>query len=550
MKYPDCSMYDAVHKTAKKYPDYTAYIFMGRKTKYKDFEDKIHLCAKALKSIGVQEGDRVSIALPNCPQALQVFYAVNLIGAIANMVHPLASQNETLLCLKEANSKFAVCLDSFYEKFIQAKGAAFLKKIIVTSISYEFCPVKKITYYFAEGWKAKKPKPCKELTLWKKFLACGNNFTGEYKAKKCSQDPAVILYSGGSTGNKKGVLLSNLNFNAIAKQVIASSSFKPADKMLAVLPLFHGFGLGVCVHTILSHGGSVILVPRFKALPVAKTILRYRCNFVSGVPAMYEKLIKLKVFNDKDLSFLQGVYLGGDNLSSSLKHQIDNFLKVHNAKIYAREGYGTTETTTVCCLNPEHANKDLSVGIPLPDMEIKIVKPGTQKCLEAEEEGQVVISGPSTMIEYVNKPEETAKTLQKHKDGLVWVHTDDIGYLDSDGFLYLKGRMKRMIIRNGYNIYPDQIEQALASCEAVFNSCVIGFKHETGKTQIKAYIVLHDGYNPNSETKNIIFEHSRKNISKYEMFDEIEFIESLPITAVGKVDFRKLKAEVGHSQHR
>ena len=319
--------------------------------------------------------------------------------------------------------------------------------------------------------------------------------------------------------------------------------FRPGDKMLAAMPIFHGFGLGVCIHSMLANGGRCILVPRFTAKSYAKLLKKYRCNFIAGVPTLYEALLRLSTMEKADLSSLKGVFLGGDSLSSSLRKKLDQFLYDHKASIQVREGYGTTETVTACCLTPPHMFKDGSIGVPFPDMYIKIVKPDTDEELPYGEEGEILLAGPSVMKEYLNNPEETAKTLRHHADGLTWVYTGDLGSMDNEGFVYFKGRSKRMIITSGYNVYPNQIENILDAHELVQMSCVIGVPDSYRMHRVKAYIMLKPGVPATEETKEQILKYCGKHIAKYAMPREIEFRKELPQTLVGKVAYRELEEE-------
>jgi ABC-type Zn uptake system ZnuABC Zn-binding protein ZnuA len=217
----------------------------------------------------------------------------------------------------------------------------------------------------------------------------------------------------------------------------------------------------VCVHTMLSQGGRCILIPRFTAKSYAKQIVKYKCNFIAGVPTLYEALLRLPSMDGANLSSLKGVFSGGDSLSIELKKKFDKFLYDHKASIQVREGYGTTETVTACCLTPPHMFKEGSIGLPFPDTYIKIVKPDTDEEVPYGEEGEILLAGPTVMKEYMNNPEETARTLRKHADGLTWVYTGDLGTMDDQGFIYFKGRAKRMIISSGYNVYPGQLENIL-----------------------------------------------------------------------------------------
>ena len=539
------SMYEAVEKIAEKYPDYIAYDFMGRSTTYKKFVEQINLCARALKAIGIREGDKITICMPNCPQTVIMFYAVNLVGGIANMVHPLSSEKEIEFYLKESGSICALTLDQFYHKFEAIRqNVESLNNVIIASIKDELSKPIKVGYMLTEGRKIQKIPADAPIIRWKEFFQMGNRYRWKYKVKKEGKDAAVILYSGGTTGITKGILLSNLNFNALGQQVIAANPmFRPGDKMLAAMPIFHGFGLGVCIHTMLTQGGRCILVPRFTPKSYAKDLVKQRCNFVAGVPTLYEALLRLPDMEGADLSCLKGVFSGGDSLSVELKKKLDKFLYDHKASIQVREGYGTTETVTACCLTPSHMHKEGSIGLPFPDTYIKIVKPSTEEELPYGEEGEILLAGPTVMKEYMHHPEETAKTLQHHADGLTWVCTGDLGTMDSEGFVYFRGRAKRMIITSGYNVYPAQIENILDAHEFVQMSCVIGVPDSYKMQKVKAFVKLVPGVEKNDETKRSIMEYCRKYVAKYAMPYDIEFRDELPKTLVGKVAYRVLEEE-------
>ena len=545
LEYYQGSMYDKVAEIAENYPDYIAYDFMGGKVKYKDFIKKVDDCARALAAIGVKEDERVTICMPNAPQAVIMFYAINKIGAIANMVHPLSSEKEIEFYLKESASVVCITLDQFYGKFERIRGNVPLRSLIITSIKDVLSPVKRKGYYLAQGRKIKKVPANAEIVWWEKFLRDGSRYHGPYHVERKAGDPAVILYSGGTTGTTKGILLSNLNFNALSQQIIATNPmFKPGDKMLAVMPIFHGFGLGVCIHSMLASGGRCLLIPRFNPKSYAKLIKKHRPNFIAGVPSLYEALLRLNTLDRVDLSCLKGVFSGGDSLSVELKKRFDAFLKDHNATIPVREGYGTTECVTASCLTPSHWAKEGSIGLPFPDTFYKIVKPGTEEEVPYGEEGEICLAGPTVMMEYINNPEETANTLRRHADGLTWVHTGDLGMMDEDGFIYFRQRIKRMIVTNGYNVYPSQIENVLDAHPYVHMSCVIGIPDPLKMQKVMAFVVLKPGVKVSEEqARNEILEHCRKYIAKYAMPADIEFREDLPKTLVGKVAYRVLEEE-------
>ena len=538
------TMYEAVEATAEKYPDGIAFDFMGKSTTYKEFIGEIHACAKALRTIGVHEGDCVTIALPNCPQALQMFYAVNLIGGICNMIHPLSAEKEIEFYLNESNSVTAITLDQFYHKFESIRQNTKVVNIIIASIKDELSPHVRAGYMLTEGRKASKIPKDAPVIRWKDFLKLSRCCFYNYAVERKADDPAVILYSGGTTGKTKGILLSNHNFNALGQQIIATNPmFRPGDRMLAAMPLFHGFGLGVCVHSMLSQGGRCVLIPRFTAEVYAKQILKYRCNFIAGVPTLFEALTRLSSMEKADLSCLKGVFSGGDSLSVGLKKKFDKFLFDHHATIQVREGFGMTECVSATCLTPYHMAKEGSIGLPFPDTYYKIVEPDTENELPYGEEGEILVAGPTVMLEYLNHPEETAATLRRHADGLTWVHTGDIGLMDSEGFIYFRGRAKRMIISSGYNIYPAQLENIIDSNELVHMSCVIGVPDPYRMKKVKAFVVLNSGVPETQETKDAIMAYCRKHIAKYSMPYDIEFRKELPLTGVGKISYRALEAE-------
>ena len=526
VEYDCCTMYEEVEKAAAEFPNNIAFDFMGKHTTYRHMVHQIDACARSLRTMGVKPGDKITIAMPNCPQAIYLLYAVNRVGAIANMIHPLSAENEIQEYLNISNSTTIVTLDQFYHKVEAIRDHTNIQNVIIARIKDELTRPIKAGYMLTEGRKIKKiPKDAPVIT-WDKFMKIGNVSFPNYEAHRKPEDPAVILYSGGTTGKTKGIVLTNMNFNALGKQIQAANPmFKPGDKMLAAMPLFHGFGLGVCIHTMLAHGGRCVLVPRFTPKSYAKLITKYRCNFIAG------------------LSCLKGVFSGGDSLSIELKKKMDSFLYEHNAIIQIREGYGTTECVTASCITPPNMHKEGSIGIPLPDNYFKIVRPGTDEELPYGEEGEILLAGPTVMTGYMDMPEETDKTIKIHEDGLRWLYTGDLGYMDDEGFIYFKGRIKRMIITSGYNVYPAQLENVFDAHEKVHMSCIIGVPDDLKMQKIKAFVMLKEGVPANEETREELMAYARKNIAKYAMPYDIEFRETLPTTLVGKVAYRQLEEE-------
>ncbi len=542
LDYPDISMYEMVRKAKDRYGEYIAYDFQGKSVTYNKFIDEIDTCAKALLVAGIKKGDAVTICLPNIPQAVIMFYAINKIGAIASMVHPLSAENEIMFYLNESNSRIAITLSQFYNKFEAIEGRTRLEKLIVTKIEEALPPVKGFLYKFI----GHEPKVKDESWVipWPEFIA---------KAEECHEkidfigrggDSAAILFSGGTTGTSKGILLTNLNFNALAMQTEAAAGcLFPGGVMLSVMPVFHGFGLGIGIHTMLCFGGKCVLVPQLNVAEFPNLFKKHKPNYMAGVPTLFEAMMRNEGMKNVDLSSLKGLFSGGDSLSVELKKKIDEFLKEHGASIQVREGYGTTECVTASCLTPPDYYREGSIGIPYPDTYYKIVIPNTNEEAKVREMGEICIAGPSLMKEYINNPKETSQTLRVHEDGKTYLHTGDLGYMDEDGFIYFVQRLKRMIITSGYNVYPSQIENVIDSHEAVMFSTVIGVKDDYKMQRVKAFVVLKPGFSPTDEIKASIKAHCEKNIAKYAMPKEFEYRDSLPKTLVGKVAYRELEKE-------
>lgn len=543
-------MSGVVLATAEKYPSLPALSYMGRIIPYSLLEKNIKITAKAFASIGIKEGDKVTVCLPNIPQAIYCLYALNHIGAIASMIHPLSAESEIEFYLRTAGSKCAITLDQFYPKFEEVMKKYPLEKLIIASAGSELGTVKKVAFSLMNLGKTPKLPKNDTVMKWNEFFALGKKFKGdEPKVKKCDNDVAVILFSGGTTGTTKGIMLSNLNFNALALQTAAMSHYDiHAMKMLAAMPVFHGFGLGVCIHTMMVAGGLSILVPRFNVKAYANLIKTEKPNFIAGVPTLFEAITRNPYLDGVSLDFLRGVFSGGDSLSVELKKKFDKFLDEHGSPVHVREGYGTTECVTASCLTPYCEEREASIGLPYPDTYYQICAVGTCEEVPCGEEGEICLCGPSVMVGYMNNEVETANTLRTHADGNVWLHTGDLGKMDEDGFVYFKQRIKRMIITSGYNVYPSQIENILDAHPKVQMSCVIGVKDPYKMQKVKAFIVLRDGIKPSEDIRQELHEYCKKNVAKYALPYQIEFREELPKTLVGKVAYTVLEKEAEEKQ--
>jgi long-chain acyl-CoA synthetase len=539
LEYPTGSMYDAFYKAYKKYPDYRAYTYFKKHYSYRDLNSQIVDIAKSLKAIGVKRGDRVTICMPNTPDAIIMFYAINMIGAISNMIHPLSSEKEIIFYLEKSNSEYILCLDLLYPKIEKVMENIKLRKVIISKITNKMPKYLSTIYNLTN--KSTKVNYSKKVISWETFYKLGKSFDGEFRYKGRDNDDAVILYSGGTTGDAKGVVLSNLCFNALATQCFKMTDpAKAGDSVLTIMPIFHGFGIGVCVHTELISGMSIILVPRFSPKEFSKLIKQNKPAFLAGVPTMYEALINSKEKSKTYLKSVCNVICGGDVLNETLRDKVDEYLKLHGSSANIRVGYGLTECTGASCLTPRYYFKEGGIGIPLPDMSYKIVKIGTFEKADNDEDGEICISGPTVMKRYLDDPEETKKVLKRHSDGKIWLHTGDVGCMNKEGLVFFKSRLKRIIISSGYNIYPQYVEKVIMSHPSVSTCTVVGIPHPYKKQVPKAYIILRENFDDTEELRNDIKEYCKKSIVKYSIPAEYEYVKELPKTLVGKVAFTKL----------
>lgn len=543
LDYSEKTISGAVLDTAAREKEFPALTFMGKATSYTRLAAEVDRVARAFHAIGIRPGTRVLVCLPNVPQAVFCLYGLNRIGAVPTMVHPLSAVSELAFYMNEADCHVAVTLDQFYGKFLEVKKLRPVDKLVVCRVSDELAFPLNIGQKLMTERKFPKVEGENDL-VWKDFLKLADTVKDDYVAKKDFRTEAVVLFSGGTTGTTKGIMLSDLNFNALALQTATMANKEVRhSKMLAAMPVFHGFGLGVCIHTLMYIGGTSILVPRFNVKSYAKLIRKMKPNFIAGVPTLFEAITRNRYLDGADLSCLRGVFSGGDSLTIELKKKFDKFLADHNASVRVREGYGTTECVTACCLTPYNREKEGSIGIPFPDTYFKICRPGTCDELPYGEEGEICLTGPSMMLGYIGHEEENKETMRPHADGHVWLHTGDLGKMDDEGFVYFRQRIKRMIVTSGYNVYPSQLENIIEGHPAVQRSCVIGVKDPLKMQRVKAFIVLKDGYRPDEAMKEDLMKHCKAHIAKYALPSEIEFRDSLPTTLVGKVAYTVLEKE-------
>lgn len=538
--YPAKTLYEMVRDTAERHPDRAAWHFLGREATYREFLADIDRCAAGLASLGLVKGDRITISMPTSPQGIIPFYAANKLGVVCSMIHPLSTAPEIEFYLNLSRSKVAITLDAFYGVFREVLHRTPVETLVLAKIQ-DYLPFpKNVLFPLTKGRKIPKVPPDSQVR-WLRDLMTAKHPPVE----AVPDDPnemAVILYSGGTTGTPKGIMLSNHNFVAEGLQC-ASWIDLSEGSMLAILPIFHGFGLGVCVNAMFLGGGTAVLVPIFQPDDVAKLIRKHRPALMVGVPTLYDALVRDPVFQKTDLSCLRGAFCGADHLPRPVKEAFETAVRKSGGEAKLLEGYGLTEAVTAIMAMPMREYRERSIGVPFPDMLAKVVTVGTTDEAPVGEEGEICLSGPAVMLGYLDQPEETADTLKTHADGRVWLHTGDIGTMDEDGFFYFKLRLKRMIKSSGMNVYPAQVEEHLVKHPAVDQACVIGVPDRAQVERVKAFVVLKDPAQAGPDMEKQLVEHCRGTLIKWSCPREIEFREELPKTLVGKVSFRALEEE-------
>ena len=541
---PDISLYKIIKEQALMNPNNVAIDYFGKKITYKNFIKEIDKAARSFRCYGIRPGDVVTICMPNMPEGVISFYALNKIGAIANMIHPLSAEEEIKNYLNEADSVMLVAVDICYEKIERILSETKVYKVILVSANDSMPKALSLGYTLTKGLKIRKPKSMEVYTFWKDFIKKSELYNYEYEVKSKKDITSVILHSGGTTGIPKGIVLTNGNLNALALQVkIVFKDIIPGDKILAIMPIFHGFGLGVSVHSGFVLGAEVVLVPQFSAKTFDNLVKRNKPQVIVGVPTLFEALLNNKGFNGMDMSYVKHFVSGGDSLTEKQNDSINEFLRNHGCNIKVEQGYGMTESVAATALAFGKANKPCTIGIPFPGNYFKIVAKGTQEEVKFGEVGEICVCGPTIMQGYYNNEKETNLVLQIHKDGNIWLHTGDIGSMDEDGVITYVQRLKRMIISSGYNVYPQQIEQVIETHPEVLKCTVVAMPHKYKVQVAKAYIVLKEGISPSGSLKKEIKELCEKNLSKFSIPYDYEYRKSLPKTLIGKVDYKQLERE-------
>lgn len=538
---PKCTIYEYLWKNNKDFQTNVALNYFDRKISYGEVFENIKKATKGYSAIGLKSGDIVTICAVTIPETIYSLYGLNRLGVICNMIDPRTSVDGIREYINEVNSKIVVTIDAVYHKMVKASKGTSVKKIIVISPADSLPRPKKFIY---KTFKSTKISNDASHINWNELISLGKSVNPEIQSYK-KDTPCVIVHTGGTTGMPKGVMLSNDNMNAATFQAImAGFNFKREHSWLNIMPPFIAYGVGNGLHLPLVIGMEVMLIPSFNPDKFANLLNKYHPNHMVGVPSHYGNIISSPKMKNQDLSYVIAPVVGGDAMDISLEIETNKFLADHNCAYPVCKGYGMSEVAAaVCACSSHNCNKIGSVGIPWSKTVMASFEIETGKELPYNQEGEICITGPNTMIGYYNNQTETNNVIKKHEDGLIWIHSGDIGYIDEDGFVFIKDRIKRVIIRyDGFKVFPSLIEKTVDTNANVISNCAVGISdasHSQGELPI-VFAVLKDGCNTDI-VKNESFELCQKELPEYVQPVDFIFIEKMPLTPIGKTDYRSLE---------
>lgn len=538
-KIPECTIYDYLWESNREHLDNVALNYFGYKIPYRKMFEEINKVAQAFANLGIKENDTIIIAAVTIPEVIYAFYALNQLGAISNMVDPRTSERGIQKYILESKARYILTLDILAEKIQGAIRDTSIEKMITVSATNSFVGVRGIIFDIVNT----KSHNVKNVLPWKKFINNRNKVVekSSYRKNKC----CVIVHTGGTTGSPKGVMLTDDNLNAMVINAKASEGdYEIGNKFLNIMPPFIAYGLVNGIHMILSCGMENILIPQFNPDKFDKLLIKYHPTHILGVPTHYAKLFESKRLKNKDLSFLKIVGVGGDSLSVEMEKRIEEYLHMHGANITVATGYGMTEVSAAACGFHKNAYKVGSVGIPFLNTIIRITNIETLEEQSYNEQGEIWISSPTAMLGYDNNEEETKRVVYTDANGVKWIRSGDIGHMDEQGFLYIDGRIKRIIIRHdGFKVFPTQIENVIATCPEVKTCCAIGRAdkdHSQGKLPV-VYITLSREKKDKMKLKEELSSLCKQMLPEYMQPIDFVFIDKMPLTANGKVDFHELE---------
>ena len=540
---PKNTIYRHLRECSEGGHDNTALNYFGKKISYGKLLDEADRAAGAFTAAGIKKGDIVAAATVTIPEMVYALYGLNKIGAAPLMLDPRTNATEVLRFVKETGAKVFIVIDLYYEVLKDVIFESGVEKIVVISADTSL----PASIRFLKQFKMPTPRieTSDKVLTWMQFTAFGEGVETETAAYG-DNDLAAVTLTGGTTGAPKGVMLSNDGFNAIAFGFKhCGVSYKRGQRFMNIIPMFASYGIVSSLHMPLTLGLEVVVIPKFDADKVGRYVKKYRPEHTLLVPAHYEKLMNSReMANGFDLSFFRTAGSGGDTMNAGLEAKLNSFLESRGCRYPLSQGYGMSEVSSAasCCCNGNF--KSLSVGYPLLTTTIGIFAPGTTDELDYGEEGEICISGPSIMLGYLNNKAETDNVIRRHPDGTLWVHSGDIGHMDPDGFVYIKGRIKRMItLFNGHKIFPTHIESVLGHHPMVASCAVVGVNdttHAQGQLTLAVIEAKEHALEKLTAIKNELYEMCRQELEGPAKPYDIIFVASMPHTGMGKIDYLKL----------
>ena len=470
---PRQTIYTALTHTVEKHPDSYAIYYYGTRLTYRDLLERVDRIASAFYGMGVRPGDYVSFLMPTMPESIMSLYAVNKLGATPNFIDPRMDTGRILDAAEGVHSDLLVSIDIAYPKVEKIKDQLRMKKIVFVSPNTSLpAPLRVLRSALSKPTKI--PYDDRFLS-WETMMAKATDTPLE-TAPYRDGSTAAIVYTGGTTGTPKGVLLSDDGLNTMAESFSYSGAeYGKNDRFLAIMPIFASYGVGCGIHMPLTLGFELVVIPRFTPDKLGNLLVKYHPNHMIGVPSFYEQIMVSKATRHADLSFLLSTGCGGDTMNPGLEERFNRFLASHGAKYSLYQVYGMSEMSGAATFCFSENYKDGSSGIPLLATTAAIFDPKTEDELPIGEEGEICMTGRNMMLAYYNNPEETAHVMRTHRDGTVWVHSGDIGYIDEDGFLFIKGRIKQIIIKfDGHKVFPVSLEGILGKFSSVASCAVVG----------------------------------------------------------------------------
>lgn len=538
---PKESAYEFMYDNNKEYSDTVAIEYLGKKYTYQNLFEMIDKAAPALKSVGVKEGDIVTICSITTPEIISAFYALNKLGAISNMVDLRLTPEAIKEYLLEAESELLITLDLCYPAIKKIIDQTKVKKVIVVSAtSGAPLPIKALA-----AIKGRVRIPYGDTYIKWATLLSKNKLEAVKTIPYKENRAAVMVHTGGTTGVPKGVLLSNDNIlNAIIQIKNANAHCHRGWRFLNIMPPFIAYGIVTGINSSIALGWYTIVVPKFEVNQFEQLLLKHKPNGVMGVPIYWESIMKSPNADKLQFDFLEDILVGGDKIPAEFEVRLNKFLAEHNCKATLGKGYSMTEVSSTTTFSSQKSNVVGSVGVPLTKSCVAAFEPGTTNELKYGIQGEICIKTPTIMLGYFKNPEATKDVIWEHPDGK-WVHTGDVGSVDENGFVFVVDRIKRIIPRSGYKVFPSEIENLFLKHEAVLQCAVVAIPDEKDVSAPKAHIVLKDEYRDQSDTVREELLKMFKDSALPPYFEPIDykFRDSLPLTKIGKVDFRALQKE-------